>query len=238
MIKISALSKTYTLGQTLVTALENLDCTITAGEFVALAGSSGSGKSTLLNLLGGFDLPTSGRLEIAGQDLAQMDDAGLSLFRAQQLGFIFQTFNLLPVLSALENVEFPLVRQGIPAEQARARATASLTRVGLADQLHHRPDQLSGGQRQRVAIARAMVHEPKIILADEPTANLDKVTAKQILTLLSELNRELGLTVLVATHDPMVIGMAGRVMHLSSGRLESDAALDIKANVKPLYLIS
>jgi putative ABC transport system ATP-binding protein len=196
---------------------------VAEGEFMAVAGPSGSGKSTLLNLIGALDRPTSGRVVIGGQDVSQLGDDLLSDLRAHRIGFIFQTFNLIPVLSAVENVEFPLlVRRGkaLPREKARARATRALEQVGLLAFLKHRPDELSGGQRQRVAVARALVTEPALVLADEPTANLDSATGEAIVDLMLEINRRQHTTFIFSTHDPRVMAHAHRVVSLSDGRLE------------------
>src|SRR5262245_62632389 len=189
---------------------------------MAVAGPSGSGKSTLLNLIGGLDRPTSGRVVIGGQDVSQLGDDQLSDLRAHRIGFIFQTFNLIPVLSAVENVEFPLlVRSGapVPRNQARERARTALEQVGLGDFLRHRPDELSGGQRQRVAVARALVTEPALVLADEPTANLDSATGEAIIDLMLAINRRQNTTFLFSTHDPRVMAHAHRVVRLEDGRL-------------------
>jgi len=214
-------TKEYELGRTRVTALRGVTLEVERGEFMAVAGPSGSGKSTLLNLMGCLDHPTSGRVVIGEEDIASLDDDALSDLRAREIGFIFQTFNLIPVLSALENVEFPLLFQGRGGGRAagRARARRALEEVGLGDFARHRPDELSGGQRQRVAVARALVTDPVIVLADEPTANLDSATGDAIISLMLDLNRRDGTTFIFSTHDARVMAHAHRVVHLDDGRL-------------------
>lgn len=210
--------KTYLLGKTEVRALRNIDLKIHEGEFLALAGTSGSGKTTLLNLFGCIDQPTSGRILVDGIDVSGMNSNELAHFRAKKIGFIFQTFNLLPILSAEENVEYPLMMTHIPAGERRKLAREALAKVGLDRFADHRPDQLSGGQRQRVAIARALVKKPRIILADEPTANLDKNTAMEILRLMKDLNQSVQVTFVFSTHDSLVLSLASRVFHMSDGQ--------------------
>ncbi|HSM50669.1 MAG TPA: ABC transporter ATP-binding protein [Thermoanaerobaculia bacterium] len=216
------ITRRYRLGETLVEALRGVDLAIARGELVTVAGPSGSGKSTLLHLLGGLDEPDEGRVLVDGVDLAALRDRERTLLRRRQLGFVFQTFNLVPVLTALENVEYPLLLDGRPAAERRRRAADALAAVGLSERLGHRPDQLSGGERQRVAIARAIVHEPLALLADEPTGNLDSATAAEILDLLVGLCRERGTTVVVATHDPALVARAPRRIALHDGRVERD----------------
>src|SRR5687767_15001729 len=215
-------TKEYELGRTRVTALRGVTLEVEQGEFMAVAGPSGSGKSTLLNLMGCLDHPTSGRVVIGEQDVASLGDDALSDLRARRIGFIFQTFNLIPVLSALENVEFPLLFQGRGGGRGagRARARRALEEVGLADFVRHRPDELSGGQRQRVAVARVLVTDPEIVLADEPTANLDSATGDAIISLMLEINRRDGTTFIFSTHDAKVMGHAHRVVLLADGRLD------------------
>ena len=208
------------LGRTLVPALRDVSLAVEPGEFMAVAGPSGSGKSTLLNLIGCLDHPTSGRVLIGGTDVAKLPDDTLSDLRARTLGFIFQTFNLIPVLSALENGEFPLLFQGAN-HTGRERALRALEEVGLAQFARHRPDELSGGQRQRVAVARALVTDPAIVLADEPTANLDSATGEAIIDLMLEINRRDGTTFVFSTHDPKVMSHAHRVVRLQDGRVTS-----------------
>ncbi len=217
-VRVQDATKNYALGQTIVPALRGVSLEVARGEFIAVAGPSGSGKSTLLNLIGCLDHPSSGRVLIADQDVATLDDDALSDLRARTLGFIFQTFNLIPVLSALENVEFPLLLRG-GAHGGRERARRALEEVGLAGFERHRPDELSGGQRQRVAVARALVTDPVIVLADEPTANLDSATGEALLALMLEINRRDRTTFIFSTHDPRVMERAQRVVRLVDGRL-------------------
>jgi putative ABC transport system ATP-binding protein len=224
-VRVEDATKDYQLGRTTVPALRGVSLAVERGEFITVAGPSGSGKSTLLNLMGCLDHPTSGRVLIDGADVATLGDDALSDLRAEKIGFIFQTFNLIPVLSALENVEFPLlVRQSAtkaPRARARARARRALEEVGLGEFARHRPDELSGGQRQRVAVARALVTDPVIVLADEPTANLDSATGETIVALMEEINRRDGTTFIFSTHDPRVMARAHRVLRLADGRLEA-----------------
>jgi putative ABC transport system ATP-binding protein len=220
-VSVFDVTKEYELGRTRVAALRGVTLEVERGEFLAVAGPSGSGKSTLLNLMGCLDHPTSGRVIIGEQDVAALGDDALSDLRARHIGFIFQTFNLIPVLSALENVEFPLLFQGRRGGRAagRARAERALQEVGLGDFIRHRPDELSGGQRQRVAVARALVTDPVIVLADEPTANLDSATGDAIISLMLDLNRRDGTTFIFSTHDARVMAHAHRIVHLADGRL-------------------
>jgi putative ABC transport system ATP-binding protein len=221
VIRTVGLSRRYKMGDTFVDALRGVDLSICREEFVALVGPSGSGKSTVLNLIGGLDRPTSGKVWINDTELSASDERTLTQHRRQQVGFVFQTFNLLPRLTAEENVALPLMFSGVPEKERRVRARMLLERVGLGARLGHRPTQLSGGEQQRVAIARALVGQPDLLLADEPTGNLDTVTGGAIMTLLKELNEERGLTVLVVTHDTEVAGFADRVVTLRDGRVES-----------------
>jgi putative ABC transport system ATP-binding protein len=220
-------TKVYALGRTRVCALSGVSLTVEEGEFMAVAGPSGSGKSTLLNLIGCLDRATSGRVEVGGRDVSLLGDDALSDLRAQRIGFIFQTFNLIPVLSALENVEFALlIRHGGAARaEARTRARRALDQVGLGDFVGHRPDELSGGQRQRVAVARALVTEPALVLADEPTANLDSATGEAIIDLMLEINRRQHTTFVFSTHDPRVMAHAHRVVRLEDGRVAESPVL-------------
>ncbi|HVS03923.1 MAG TPA: ABC transporter ATP-binding protein [Thermoanaerobaculia bacterium] len=219
------LVKHYRLGRVRVPALRGVSLDVSAGELLAVVGPSGSGKTTLLNLLGTLDEPDGGTLRFAGDELAGLSDRRRTELRRRRLGFVFQTFNLVPVLSALENVEYPLWIAGVGRRERRRRAGEALDAVGLAARSRHRPDQLSGGERQRVALARALVHEPAAVLADEPTGNLDSVTGGEILDLLVRLNRERGTTFLVATHDPEVMRRAGRRLTLRDGRVAADGSV-------------
>jgi putative ABC transport system ATP-binding protein len=213
-------SKTYRLGKVTVTALDGVSLAVKAGEFLAVAGPSGSGKTTLLNLIGCLDTPTSGQVAIDGEAISGLSPGRRADLRARKLGFVFQTFNLIPVLTAWENVEYPLLLQRGRGDVA-ARVRAALEHVGLADRARHRPPELSGGQQQRVAIARALVTEPALVLADEPTANLDSRTGHEIVELMRRLNRERGTTFVFSTHDPRIVNAADRVLEISDGRLQS-----------------
>jgi putative ABC transport system ATP-binding protein len=224
VFRAERLSKRYRLGDTEVRALDEVDLEIPAGAFAVVAGPSGSGKSTLLNLLGGLDRADSGSAEVEGRNLAALSERQRTLLRRRRLGFVFQAFHLVPVLTALENVEWPLLVDRVPAAERRSRAAGALRAVGLGERLEHRPDALSGGERQRVAIARALVHRPAAVLADEPTGNLDSATAAAVVDLMAELNRELGTTFLLATHDPALIARARRRIRLTDGRIVEDAA--------------
>ena len=217
-VSVRNVSKDYVLGRTIVRALHDVSLEVERSEFISIAGPSGSGKSTLLNLVSAIDSPTTGEVFIDGVALRSLDDNGLSDLRANKIGFIFQTFNLIPVLSAFENVEFPLLfkRRG---SVSKTRVKEVLARVGLADFMHHRPDELSGGQRQRVAVARALVTDPLIVLADEPTANLDHETGQAVIDLMLEINRSAGTTFIFSTHDPSVMSHARRVVRLVDGRI-------------------
>ncbi len=220
VITLTGVSKSYPLGRLSVHALSDIDLTIEHGDFIALAGPSGSGKTTLLNLIGCIDKPDAGRIVIDDVDVTAIPLHRLSSLRRDTLGFIFQTFNLIPVLTAYENVEYPLLLQNVPRRDRDLRVRRWLAQVGLADQARQRPDQLSGGQRQRVAIARAMVTDPKLVLADEPTANLDSETASRILDLLAEINTATNCTFVFSTHDPALIARAERVVRIRDGRVD------------------
>jgi len=217
------LRKRYRLGTVVIEALRGIDLEVARGEFVVVAGPSGSGKTSLLNLLGCLDEPDEGQVVFAGADLASLSSADKTALRRRQLGFVFQSFNLLPVLSAFENVEYPLWIDGIPRAERKRRAEEALAAVGLGDRMRHRPDQLSGGERQRVSLARALVHEPLAILADEPTANLDSRTAAAIVDLLARMNTERGTTFLFATHDPAIVARAPRTIRLKDGMVGEGA---------------
>jgi putative ABC transport system ATP-binding protein len=219
MYKLTGVTKNYQKGRSTVAALQGVDLVIEDGEWLAIQGPTGHGKTTLLQMLGGLDRPTSGSVEFDGQDLAEMREGQVTRVRAASMGFIFQTFNLIPTLSAQENVETALVPLGIGTAQRRARAAKALADVGLADRARHLPSELSGGQQQRVAIARALVKEPKVLLADEPTGNLDEDTRDEIIALLEKLWRERGLTLVLVTHDSSVARRAQRVGIMKNGKI-------------------
>ena len=222
IVRCTALSRIYNPDTLPVVALDEVDFAMDTGEFVSLAGPSGSGKSTLLNLIGGLDRPTSGEVIVDGQDLGSLSERGLADLRLHRLGFVFQAYNLVPVLSARENVEFILQLQGAAAEARREIAMDLLESVGLADLANRRPGELSGGQQQRVAVARAISTSPALLLADEPSANLDSATTEELLKLFAQLNEHRRVTILTATHDPVVQGYAGRRLQLRDGRIVSD----------------
>jgi putative ABC transport system ATP-binding protein len=222
MIIAEKLEKRYRSGGRDLVVLHGADLTVEAGEFVAIVGPSGSGKTTLLGLLAGLDQPSAGRVVLDGQALASLDEDGRARLRAGKIGFVFQTFHLLPTLTALENVMVPLELRGAGGRGARERAAALLERVGLGERVGHYPAQLSGGEQQRVALARAFVHEPRILFADEPTGNLDAETGAAVIELLFELNREREATVVLVTHDAELALRAGRVVRLAGGRIVSD----------------
>ena len=219
MIQLSRVSKTYHMGDETIHALSEVDLEVPDGEFIAIVGPSGSGKSTLMHIVGGLDSPTSGRVVVDGQDLSRAKDKALSQYRNKKVGFIFQTFNLQPTYSALENVALPLVLAGVSPKQRREQAQGALEAVGLADRMKHRPNELSGGQRQRVAIARALVNDPSILLADEPTGNLDTRSGQDIVDLLARTNQERGVTLILVTHDTEVAESARRTLYLRDGRI-------------------
>jgi putative ABC transport system ATP-binding protein len=219
MYKLTGVKKQYQKGRSTVDALDGVDLVIEDGEWLAIQGPTGHGKTTLLQILGGLDRPTSGIVDFDGQDLAALRETQVTKVRAASIGFIFQTFNLIPTLSAQENVEVALVPLGIHGHERQARAAAALESVGLGDRLRHLPSELSGGQQQRVAIARALVKEPKVLLADEPTGNLDEDTRDEIISLLEKLWREHGLTLILVTHDSAVARRAQRVGIMRNGRL-------------------
>jgi len=224
LICIESLSKAYRRGQQEIPVLLDVSLEVQAGEFVALMGPSGSGKSTLLNLIAGIDQPSSGRIIFDGVDIATLSEGALADWRATHVGFIFQFYNLMPVLTALENVELPLLLTGLSARQRRSHAEAALAMVRLDDRMDHFPNELSGGQQQRVAIARALVSDPSLIVADEPTGDLDRVTGQEVLDLLDQLNRSLGKTIVMVTHDPKAAARARRLIHLEKGVLVPDGA--------------
>ena len=218
MIRLEHVARIFPVGDTEVRALDDVSERVASGEHVAIMGPSGSGKSTLLNVIGCLDRPTAGRYVLDGREVSGLDDAELTLVRRRVIGFVFQSFHLVPRLTAAENVELPMVFAGVPRDERRARVGAELQAVGLAARTDHRPDQLSGGERQRVAIARAMVMRPRLLLADEPTGNLDSRSGQQVLELLDRLNAE-GLTLVVVTHDTNVARRADRVILMRDGRI-------------------
>jgi putative ABC transport system ATP-binding protein len=222
IIQAEGLTRVYGSGETSVTALDHVDLTVDAGEFVAVMGPSGCGKSTLLHLLGGLDRPTEGRVLFDGTDISTMPDAKLTELRRRRMGFVFQFFNLIPVLDATENAALPLILDGVLMSTARSKARDWLTKVGLGDRLGNRPDQLSGGQQQRVAVARALVAEPALVLADEPTGNLDSRSSAEVADLLSQVAGEWGRAVLMVTHDARVAAHADRVVLMKDGRVVAE----------------
>ncbi len=224
VIKIRDLRKIYDLGQTQVHALDGVDLDVTQNEYVAIMGPSGSGKSTLMNIIGCLDTPTSGDYHLANEPVAEMDDDSLANIRNRQIGFIFQSFNLLPRTTILRNVELPLVYSGMSKDERIERAATALERVGLKDRMHHQSNELSGGQRQRVAIARALVNQPSILLADEPTGNLDSHTGQEIMALFEELYQQ-GHSLLVVTHEDDIANHARRCVRLRDGLIESDTLI-------------
>jgi putative ABC transport system ATP-binding protein len=219
LVEIRGVTKTYRRGGEAIEVLHGVDLDIPRGDFVALMGPSGSGKTTLLNLIGGLDTPTAGTITVDGQRIDQLGSGELSRWRAAHVGFVFQFYNLLPVLSAQRNVELPLLLTSLSAAQRRRHAEIALTLVGLADRARHKPKELSGGQEQRVAIARAIVSDPTLLVCDEPTGDLDRATAQEIMRLLQTLNREHGKTVVMVTHDPKAAEYAQRALHLDKGTL-------------------
>jgi putative ABC transport system ATP-binding protein len=221
VIRVEHVKKNYYLGKVTVEALRDISFEIDSGEFVSIMGPSGSGKSTLMHIIGCLDYPTSGKYYLSGQDVTQLDDNQLALFRNQKIGFVFQQFNLLPRATNLKNVELPLIYSGVIARERQELARKALEEVGLGNRIEHRPSEISGGQRQRVAIARALVNHPSIILADEPTGNLDSKTGLDILNMIQKLHEE-GNTVILVTHEPEIAQYAKRIIHLKDGLIDRD----------------
>ncbi len=222
LIEVSNVSKIYKRGKMEIPVLQDLNIDIEKGDFIALMGPSGSGKTTLLNLIGGLDAPTSGSITVDGLRIDQLSQGKLARWRSKNVGFVFQFYNLLPVLTALKNVELPLLLTGLSGSERKKRALAALTVVGLEDRARHRPNELSGGQEQRVAIARAVVSDPSLLVCDEPTGDLDRTTADEILDLLQVLNREYGKTILMVTHDPKAADHARHCVYLDKGQLSAE----------------
>lgn len=225
MITIKNLEKTYTTGDICVPAIKNINLEIRKGEFAAVMGPSGSGKSTLMNIIGCLDRPTSGSYLLDDEEIANLDEIQLAYIRNRKIGFVFQTFNLLPRLTALRNVELPMAYAGVAPAERRQAAILALTRVGLAERMHHRPNELSGGQKQRVAIARALVNRPAVFLADEPTGNLDSISGEEIMAIFQELHRE-GATILLVTHEREIGQHADRILTFRDGKIIRDEQVD------------
>jgi putative ABC transport system ATP-binding protein len=224
MIKVENLTKTYRMGQVEVPALRGVSCHIQNGEMVSIMGPSGSGKSTLMNIIGCLDVPSSGLYELDGQEISQLDDDQLAEIRNRKIGFVFQTFNLLPRTSAIANVELPMIYSGSP--NRRKRAESALDRVGLAQRIDHKPSELSGGEQQRVAIARALVNNPSIILADEPTGNLDSVSSAEIMSIFQRLNSEDGITIVFVTHEREIAEHTRRIIHIRDGLINREEVIE------------
>jgi putative ABC transport system ATP-binding protein len=226
LVNIEEVTRKFPLDHSAVTALDRVSMSVEAGEFLAIAGPSGSGKSTLLNLIGCIDKPTSGRILVDGVDTSNLGPSRTTVLRREKIGFVFQTFNLIPVFTAAENVEYPLLVQGLSSGERRKRVGEALESVGLSARANHRPDLLSGGERQRVAVARAIVHRPALVLADEPTANLDTHNATQLIDLMRDLNRSIGLTFIFSTHDQRLLEHTPRIVRLTDGQVVSDSSTE------------
>lgn len=227
LVELEGVTRVFARGRQWVRAMEGVDLTIEEGEVVAVVGPSGSGKTTLLNVMAGLDHPTSGRVRMRGRELSAMGSASLAALRRRNIGFIFQFYNLLPYLSAVENVEVPMMLGRVPKAVRRARALELLVRLGLQDRLDHRPEELSGGEQQRVAIARALANGPSLILGDEPTGDLDSASAREVMGLLQCLNQEEGITIVLVTHDPLVASSAHRVVSMRDGRVVEGRRLEL-----------
>jgi len=222
LIQVAALHRHFQMGDQVVRALADITTTVSTGGFLGIMGPSGSGKSTLLYLLGGLDRPTAGSIPVRGQEITALDENDLARYRRREVGFIFQSFHLIQTMTALQNVEFPMIFAQVPTKERESRATALLAQVGLADRIDHKPTELSGGQQQRVAVARALVNDPAIILADEPTGNLDSKTGAEILALLGRLSRDEGRTVIVVSHDPLIASYTTSTLRLLDGKIVAE----------------
>ncbi len=227
LIRVDDLRRDFVMGDQTVHALDGITARVAAGEFLAIMGPSGSGKSTLLYLLGGLDRPTGGQIRVREIDITDLDENALARYRQREVGFIFQSFHLVPTMTAMQNVEFPMVFAGLAPKERHARAIDLLERVGLGDRMNHKPTELSGGQQQRVAVARALVNDPAIILADEPTGNLDTTTGGEIMALLSSLNRDEGRTIVVVSHDQAVTQYTTSTLHLLDGKLVHEESYQV-----------
>lgn len=226
LIHVENLARFYQMGAETVHALDGIDMTVKAGEFLGVAGPSGSGKSTLLYLLGGLDQPTKGHIWIEGQDITSLDENGLARLRQRMVGFVFQSFNLIPTMTAIENVAFPMIFARVPPDERQERAGHLLALVGLGDRLKHKPTELSGGQQQRVSIARSLVNDPAIVLADEPTGNLDSKSGEDVIDILRQLNEDEGRTIIIVTHDESLLGVTSRHIRLLDGRILDDVSVN------------
>src|SRR3989338_7691730 len=224
IIQLKQVDKTYVVGESVVRALSGVNLQINKGEFIAIVGPSGSGKSTMMHMVGALDIPTNGQIILNGIDITSLSESDLAYLRGRKIGFVFQTFHLIPTLTALENVALPMIFQKVTRGERLSKSEKLLTKVGLGNRIHHLPNELSGGQRQRIAIARALINDPEVILADEPTGNLDSKTGKEIIELFTELNNE-GRTVIIVTHDPNVASHAKRIVKMVDGSIEKDGKI-------------